>query len=86
MTSAVDTLVRPDRPAMARAYRIVAQQVHPVSTNLAGLKIDDRQTAQTVAALIAIAADWACSLAGDAPASENAAALSAAAARLDMAD
>ena len=86
MTTAVDTLVRPDRPAMARAYRVIAQQIDPVSMNLADLKIDDRATARTVAALIAIAADWARSLAGDVPANENAAALSAAAARLDMAD
>lgn len=86
MTAPTVTLPIPDRPAMARAYRTIAQQIHPVTTGSIELKIDDRATAQTVAALLGLAASWARDLAPDVPASDNAAALFAAAARLDMAD
>lgn len=80
------SLPKADRPAVARAYRVLAQQLHPVSSGSIELKIDDPITARTVAALIHIAASMARDKAPDLPVSDNAAALCSAAARLDMAD
>lgn len=84
MPEPIESLEQRDPAAIARAYRIVAQQLHPVSTVVETLKIDDLATRATVAALIAMAAEWARGLAPDVSASDNAAAIFGAGARLDV--
>ncbi len=84
MTEPTRSLEERDPAAIARAYRIVAQQLYPVSTVVETLNIDDPETQATVAALIVMAAEWARGLAPDVSTSDNAAAIFAASARLDV--